>query len=288
MRSSAYPKMFCRKEIKYITITSILYIVLAFIVLISVFPLVWMLVSSFKQELEIFGAVFHFFPQNITMQAYSTLFAEEAGFLQSMYTTFLGAVLSTFGCLIVNSLAAYAFARTEFLGKSALWVLMIIPMFIPGIATLIPLYLVVSQLGLLDNMAGLILPGIAQAGWIFFLRQFFLNMPKSLEEAAFVDGAGRVRILFLIFLPISAAPLIIVGVGAFVGYWNAYMWPAMVITNNENIMQIMQVINQFRTSNNVQWTVIMAGSTIAALVPFLLFMVFQKYILEGIKISGIK
>jgi multiple sugar transport system permease protein len=136
-------------------------------------------------------------------------------------------------------------------------------------------------------MAVLILPGAANAYSIFFFRQFFLNLPLSLEEAALIDGANRFRIFTRIYLPNALSPLVIVGVSTFLGYWNSFIWPTMTVTKISNL-QVMQVIRSYSSMYSTRYGTVMAGSSLAALVPIVLFLLFQRRIVKGILLTGIK
>lgn len=253
---------------------------------ISLFPLVWMITSGFKTENEVLSLPFKLFPDHWVIESYKAIFSDQA-FLRSIGTTFLGAIISASCCLFVNSMAAFAFARMDFPLKGFLWVYVIMTMFIPGIAILVPSFVVVQKLGMLDTLGVLIIPGVAQASWVFFIRQFYLGIPKAIEEAAMIDGANRMKTYLNIFIPLSKGPFVIVGIGAFMGYWNAFVWPVMTISN-EKWFQVMQLLAFFRSAHTTEWSLLMAGSSIAALPPILLFMIFQKQIIQGIKISGLK
>jgi multiple sugar transport system permease protein len=122
---------------------------------------------------------------------------------------------------------------------------------------------------------------------MFFLRQFYLNMPVAVEEAALIDGASRWQIFLRIFLPQSQGPFVVVGIASFLAYWNAYVWPVLVITNPD-LTQIMQYIGNFRSDRGNEWGMLMAGSTLAALPTIVLVLVFQRYIVNGVRISGMK
>ena len=177
-----------------------------------------------------------------------------------MVVTFVGALIFTVLSLAVNSMAAYAFARLEFRGKRFWWVFCIMPMFIPGMAILLTSFMVVSALGMLDTLAVLIIPGVASAVQMFFIRQFYLNIPVAVEEAAMIDGASRWQI-FLQDLPAavgrrrswsSASPRTW-------RYWNAYVWPILTITDPD-LTQIMQFLGNFRLERGNEWGLLMAGS----------------------------
>jgi multiple sugar transport system permease protein len=146
---------------------------------------------------------------------------------------------------------------------------------------------VVTKMNLLDTIAVLILPGIASAGHMFFFRQFYLNIPVQLEEAAMIDGSTRFGTYRHIFLPLSYPPFVIVGISAFLGYWNAYIWPVLTITDPK-LYQVMQFIGNFRSERTNEDAMLMAGGTLTALPVILIFLYFQRYIVQGIKITGIK
>lgn len=184
-------------------------------------------------------------------------------------------------------MSAFVFARLDFPFKSALWIYVISTMFIPAMAILIPSFIVVTKLQMLDTLAVLIVPGIASAGSMFFIRQFYLNIPLALEEAAMIDGSTRFGTYRFIFLPMSFPPFVIVGIGAFLAYWNAYLWPIMTITNPK-LYQVMQFLGNFRSERGSELGLLMAGSTLVAIPIIIIFLIFQRYLIQGIKISGMK
>ena len=267
-----------------------IFTVLAVIVtLTSLFPLFWMILSAFKSGKEILRAnPLRFFPSVWTMENLQKLFEDtNYPFLQAMKSSAFVAVTAAMLAITVNSMAAYAYARLDFKFKKLFWRTTIFTMYIPGITILITSFVVVNSLGMLDSYQVLILPGLASAGSIFFFRQFFLNMPMATEEAALIDGAGRFRIFISIFIPNAKSPYVILGTGAFLGYWNSFLWPAMTVTSSQ-YMQVMQVIRSYNNMYSNNYGVVLAGSAIAALPPILVFLLFQRHIVKGLMISGIK
>lgn len=258
-----------------------------FIAFFALFPLIWMAISGFKPESEVLGFPFRFFPSEWTFENYSRLLVESNDFIRAMGITFGGAIVFALVGIAVNSMAAYVFARLEFPFKNVLWVYVIMTMFIPWMAIMIPSYIVVAKLQMLNTLTVLILPGLAGSAHVFFIRQFYLNMPLEMEEAAFIDGASRFKIFYHIFLPLSIPPFVIVGIGMFLGYWNSFVWPIMTITD-ERLFQVMQLLSFFRNGQNTEWGPLIGGSTIAAIPAIILFLIFQRHIIEGIRISGIK
>ncbi len=271
------------------SITAIFTAIALLVTALSLFPLLWMGISAFKTGKEVLKAnPLRFFPSVWVTENIQKLFTDTSyPFLQSMASSAFVAVTASLLAVTINSMAAYAYARLDFKFKRVLWRTTIFTMYIPGITILITSFVVVNSLGMLDSYAVLILPGLASAYSIFFFRQFFLNMPMATEEAALIDGASRFRIFLSIFIPNAKSPYVIMGTGAFLGYWNSFLWPAMTVTSSK-YMQVMQVIRSYNNMYSTSYGVVLAGSAIAALPPIVVFLIFQRYIVKGIVISGIK
>lgn len=269
------------------SISSILLtIVGGWVAFVALFPLIWVVIAGFKDKTEVLATPFRFFPKKWLAQNYSDILTDP-DFSRAMLVTFGGAILFAVLTLFVNSSAAYVFARLEFRFKKILWVYVIITMFIPGMAIMLTSFIVVDKMGMLDTLAVLVLPGVASAGQMFFVRQFYLNIPLALEEAALIDGAGRFKIFTSIFVPMSFPVFVIVGIGAYLGYWNSFVWPTMTITN-AHLFQIMQYLYNFRSDRGSELGLLMAGTGLSAAPTLILFLIFQRYIITGIKISGLK
>jgi multiple sugar transport system permease protein len=263
------------------------YVLVALIAVSALLPLAWMVIAGFKGKTEVLRTPFQFFPDIWIIDNYVAILSDPV-FIRALVVTFIGAVAFTALSLGINSFAAYAFARLEFTGKRFFWIYCLIPMFIPGMAILLTSFVVVSQLGMLDTLWVLIIPGAASSLQMFFIRQFYLNVPVAMEEAALLDGANRWQIFLRIFLPQSQAPFVIVGVASYLVYWNAYVWPILTISANQDLYQIMQVLRSFISERSTEWGLLMAGSTIAALPTIILVLIFQRYIVNGIRIAGMK
>lgn len=252
----------------------------------ALFPLAWMLIAGFKSKTEVIQTPFQFFPEVWRWENYTQILADPT-FTRTMLWTFGGAVLFTFLSLTVNSLAAYAFARLDFRFKRTLWVAVITTMFIPGMTILLTSFIVVTRLSMLDTLAVLVIPGVASAGVVFFIRQFYLNIPASLEEAAMLDGCGRFAIFFRIFLPLSKPPFVVMGITSFLAYWNSYVWPILTITTPERFV-VQQYLATFRSERSTELGLLMAGSVLAAAPVIILFLIFQRQIIGNIKMAGLK
>jgi len=276
-----------RKIVKKIVFGLIAALVCALIV----FPIIWMIPAAFKTRREIWQLPNTFWPNNFTWDNFSKVLTSSLNgynFLSSLGYTLLVSVIAVVLSLFVNMLAAYAFATMEFRGKKALWWYFIITMFIPGITILLTSIKVVYFLHMVDTIWVLIIPGVVSAYNIFFFRQFFYGIPVSLEEAATIDGCSRWGIFWRVFFPMSSTPMVIIGVTTFMGYWNSFVWPSLTIVNNTKIAQVMQVIRILNSNYSSNYGIVIAATLMAIAIPILIFAIFQKKIIAGIAISGLK
>lgn len=265
------------------------------IIFICVFPFLWVLISTFKSTAEIQSIKFHFFPKKWTFENYNNLFIgnsvyfpKDVSFIKSLGMTLLVSIMALALSLAVNSLAAYSFSRLRFPGKKVLWALYAINMFVPNIAVLIPCYYVVTKLHLINNFWVLVLPGVTYIWSIFFYRQYYLGIPKSLEESALVDGCSRFGIYLRIFLPMSVTPFIVMGLSVFQGFWNSYIWPSMTVFGDANLYQVNQLIAYFRNSQGTSWDMLLTSTIVSSIPSIVMLIIIQKYIMQGIKITGMK
>ena len=268
-----------KKKIRKILLTALAVV----ITLLIAFPIIWMLPAAFKTRGELFQIPNTFFPKTITLENFRKVFSVE---LKSMAITFLVSCLSTFFSLFVNSFAGYVFARMEFRGKKILWGYFLFSMFVPGITIMLTSIRVVNILKMTDTIFVLFIPALANAYHIFFFRQFYYNIPSNIEEAATIDGASKIGVYFRIFLPMSTTPMIITGVGVFMASWNNFIWPTLTITDNADLVQIMQIIRTLNSTYAGEYGVVIVATIIALFVPITIFAVFQKRIVEGIALTG--
>ena len=284
-----------RPDARRIILRALMWFAGAVLIFIGLFPFLWVVLSSFKPLTEIQSIRFAFFPKKWTAENYAALFAganryfpQGTSFLRSVGMTLAVSGISLVLSLLFNSMAAYAFARLEFPGKKLMWTVYAMNMFIPNIAILIPCYYVVSKMGLIDTLPALILPGVTYIWSIFFYRQYYLGIPRSVEEAALIDGCSRLGIYFRIFIPMSVTPFIIMGLSVFQGFWNAYLWPSMILIDSTELFQVNQLLAYFRNTQGTHWDLLLAGTVIACIPLIVILVIMQKYIMQGIKISGIK
>ena len=201
--------------------------------------------------------------------------------------SFIYAVLITSAQLFFNILAAYAFARMHFAGRDLLFALLLSTMMVPPAVLLVPNFLVVRDLGLVDTLWGILLPGFAGAFGVFLLRQAFLNIPAELEQAARIDGCGSWGILWNVILPLSKPALITLGLFTFMGAWNMFEWP-LVVLSNQDYYPLTVGLSFFRAETSSDWPRIFAASAMGAAPLIALFLVAQRYLVGGISLTGLK
>lgn len=274
----------------------ILLLIIALLVFLIMFiPIFVMLPSMFKSKMEIWSYPWHFLPQTVTFDNFSRLAylqytSSAIYFFRSIGVTILVASVAVVLSLSINMTAAFAFARLKFPFKRILFAITILTMFIPGITILITSVRVVSELGMINTIWVLIIPGLANAYNIFFFRQFYLGFPKELDEAAKVDGATIWQIFSKLYIPMSKTPMVIIGATIFMGYYNSYLWPTLTISSDrKDLFQIMYVIRVlFSDSTQLGYGSVLAAAFVAMIPPLIIFIFIQKYIREGIAISGLK
>lgn len=269
---------------------SVKYIVLVVICIVFLFPIAWALVSSVKPEAQIVSYPPKWIPDTFTMSNYSTVLAKYPYFSWGMNSV-ITAVLGTLMILAFASLAAYAFGRFEFKGRKFLYGLIIAMMLIPIQAYMIPLYLMCAKIGILNSYAAIIFPSAANVTSIFILTSFFRGLPNELEEAARIDGCGEFRIFAQIMLPLSKPALSTVTILTFIANWNSFLWP-MIAIRDDNLKTLPVGIAQFMGSVNsnaqFQYGTALAGCCMAVIPTMIVFLVLQRYFVEGIASSGIK
>jgi ABC-type glycerol-3-phosphate transport system permease component len=249
-------------------------------------PYAWLVVNSLKTVEDFSRHPYAIWPNPVDLGAYVRAFTLGRVGIYLGNSLFY-AVVATAVQLLLDSLAAFAFARIEFRGRNVTFSLLLATMMLPGAVTLIPVYLIVVKLGLADSRLGLMLPGFAGAFGIFMLRQFFLNIPADLEDAARIDGCSLFGIYARIILPLAKPALITLGLLIFIGAWSDFLWPLVVLTDWD-LYPITVGIASFRSEAWIYWNSVFAGSVIASFPLIALTLVAQKYIIGGISLSGMK
>ena len=197
------------------------------------------------------------------------------------------AITVTIGQLITCSMAAFAFARLRFRGRDLLFLLFLGTMMIPGQVTMIPTFMVLHWAGWIDSYKALIVPGLASAFGTFLLRQFFLTIPRELEEAAYIDGCSKWKVLWYIIVPLARPALATLSIFTFMGVFNDFMW-ALIVTSSDEMRTVQLGLAIFRDRYLTEWDLMMAGSVTATLPILIVFFFAQKYFIKGITLSGLK
>jgi multiple sugar transport system permease protein len=253
---------------------------------VTLAPLVWMVSASLMPTGQASSFPPPFVPAQVTLEHYASLFTR-LNLARYLLNSALLAFAVTLISLLVNSMAGYAFAKYRFRGRDSLFKLLITSMVIPAQVTMLPLFLMLNKMGLINSYVGVIIPGMASIFGIFLIRQFAMSIPDSLIEAARIDGAGDFRIYRSLILPLCKPVLITLAIFTFMGTWNDFLWPLIVMTDDS--MYTLPVALATLSLEHVQDTeLMMAGSVMTVLPVLLLFVALQKYYIGGIMASGLK
>jgi multiple sugar transport system permease protein len=266
-----------------------LHVAMAAAGLVFVAPVAWMLVMSFLPESEIFQPTPHWWPREPTWRNYMELWkrAEEAPVARWFVNSALVAGVGTSSYLLISSMAAYAFSRLRFPGRDPLFFLVLATLVIPGQVTIIPVFLILQKLGWFNTFYALIVPGLSGVFGVFLLRQFFLTIPRELEEAAVIDGCSRATIYGRIILPLGKPAIATLGIFSFLGSWNDFMLPLIAV--NENEMRTLPVgLMIFLGRYTMQYGLVMAAAAVATIPVIVMFLAFQRHIVRGVVLTGLK
>jgi multiple sugar transport system permease protein len=262
------------------------YLALTLLAVLALVPFIWMLSTSLKNLDEVFLFPPKWIPSKLQFRNYTSLWHDFP--MSTWIFNSLKVTLSvTIGVLITSSMAAYAFARINFPGRNILFYMYLGALMIPGWVMLVPNFVLMRHLGWIDTHWALIIPAIGQPFGTFLLRQFFLTIPKELEEAARVDGAGHFQIFTQIILPLSMPALATLFVFQFLAIWNEFLWPLIVLNSPEKFT-VPLGLAFLNTAHSTDWTRLMAGSMILLVPVILLFVVAQRYYVRGIALTGLK
>ena len=254
-----------------------------------ILPLVWMISTSLKQPQSVFTLVPHWIPNPVDWTNYVKIW-QVVPFFRFFLNSVFVALCVTAGHVLASACAAYAFARLKFPGRDALFFAYIATMMIPGSVTIIPVFIIMKLFGWVDTYRALIIPGMFNAFGTFLLRQFFLTISQDVEDAAKIDGASTFRIFWRIILPMSKPALAALTTATFMGNWQSFMWPLLVVDSVEKKtlpigLAYFQELYQYANPN---WPLLMAGSLVAMLPIVLLFLVNQRFFISGIRLTGVQ
>ena len=264
----------------------LLYVLLIIIGIIMVVPFLWMISTSLKEQYDTVKIPPVWIPNPPRWQNHVDLFTQQP-MLQFMLNTIKIVFFVVLGQLFFSSLAAYSFARIKFKGRTVMFFFYIATLMVPGQVTMIPTYLMFAKVGLVDNHIVLILPAFFSAFGVFLLRQFFMSLPKELEEAAEIDGCNPFTTYYRIMLPLIVPAMLTLGVFTLMNTWNDYMGPLIYLTTPEKYTMTLGIA-YFKGVYTTQWNLVMAGSVLSVIPILVAYLCAQKYFVEGIAFSGVK
>ena len=275
------------------------------IMLVTLFPFYWMIRTAASTNAALYAQPTALLPPESSVDGFGRVFGLQTGqeaidaggsgqainFWLYLRNSVVVATLVTVGQVFFSAMAAYAFSRLVWKGRRVFYGLFLAGLMVPAIFTFLPNFILIKQLGLIDSLLGVALPGMLMTPFaVFFLRQFFANIPKELEEAALLDGAGKVRTFFTLILPMSSAPIATLSILTYIAAWNDYFWPLMVsYTDASRVLTVgLGVFRAQTPQTGPDWAGLMAATLVAALPMLLLFAAFARRIVNSIGFSGIK
>ena len=264
----------------------LLYIGATLAVFITIVPFIWMALSSVKPEAEITAFPPRWLPQVLTLEHYVKLF-RNLNFFRNFLNSVIVSVAVTVATIIINSMAGFAFAKYRFPGRERLFALLLATMMIPGQVTMIPVFMLLKNLGLLNSYLGLIIPGSASVFAIFLMRQFMMGIPDSLLEAARIDGCSEWRIFWSIVLPLAMPAVATLTIFTFMGAWNDFLW-ALIIMLDDSKYTLPVALAGLTGQHGAEWGLLMAGSMMTILPLLIVFFAMQRHYIRGITLSGMK
>ncbi|GGH86451.1 ABC-type glycerol-3-phosphate transport system permease component [Pullulanibacillus pueri] len=266
---------------------TIIYIVLIFITILCLLPLWWMIITALKAPAEVFSYPPKFWPSKIHWANFVTAW-NMAPWGRYFFNTAFYTVCTVVGVIVTSVMSGYAFSKLKFKGRNLVFISYIGTMMVPAQVTIIPVYMILSQLHMIDTYAGLIIPGLANAFGCFLMRQFIATIPTEFVESALIDGAGHGKILISIITPLVTPAVAALGIFTFMGSWDNFFWP-LVVTNSEKLRVLQVGLASFQSQyGTADWGAMMAAATFVSAPILILFFFAQKYFIEGITMTGIK
>ncbi|OPA79518.1 sugar ABC transporter permease [Paenibacillus selenitireducens] len=253
--------------------------------ILMLIPFFWMVLSSLKHESELMKLPLTIFPSSPTLENFTKLF-ENMNFAVYLKNTLIIVFFSFIG-LFLNAAAGFGFAKYDFKGRDSLFYIVLATMMIPGQVTMIPVYLILNMMNLTNTMIGIVLPGLVGAFGIFLFRQFMSTIPNELLEATRLDGASEFRLFVQIILPLTKPILAVQGILTFIAGWNSFLWP-LIIANDEKLYTLSVGLSLLKGQYGGNYALQMAGSAFMIIPVIIIFIIFQKHIIENYTISGMK
>jgi len=273
--------------LRYKILHGVLYLIIILGAITMLLPLAWMVVTSFKTYEQALQWPPSWIPHPFNPQNYLKVLTLQ-GFSRYIFNSMIYSTLGMLGTVFLASIAGFAFAKYQFPGKNLLFFFILSTLMIPGQVTLIPVFIILKELRWLNTFLALIVPGLGNPFGIFLIRQFALGVPSELFDAARIDGASEFRIYYQVFVPLCAPAISTLAVLEFLGRWNDLFWP-IIVTNTPEMRTIQMALTLVcRTLYDIIWNELSAGMVLAFLPVLLLFIIFQKYFVEGIALTGLK
>ena len=268
---------------------AILYIILIIYGLVTFFPFLWALSASVKSYSEITSGSLNLIPKDFTLHAFKRLFLMDKNFIRWIYNSFFVCTVGTLLNVFFNSMAGYSLARLKFGGRNIVFYGVLMSIMVPAQVLLIPNYLIIKSLGLLGSYNAIILPVAVNATYIFMMRQFYMNFPKDIEEAAYIDGLGRIGTFFRISMPLAKASIATQAVFIFLGLWNEFLKPKLYLSDPSTYTLTVGIQSMMsRYGDITQWDEVMAASVISLVPILIIYIILNKYFMQGIRMDGEK
>ncbi len=275
-----------RKAIRLLPQAVVVYVLLAALVIVMLGPYLYIFSSSFKETYTLISIPPQLIPEQFVWDNY-TYILNELPFSLWFFNTILVALLVTVGTVLIDALAAYAFAKKQFWGRDFLFGLMLATIMIPGALLLIPAFLITNWLGLLNSYGGLIIPALANVLGVFLLRQFMQTIPEELEHAARIDGCSDFGVFWRIILPLSAPALATLSIVVFTSQWNNLVWP-LVVLNDKDLYTLPLGLALLRSEFQVNYGITSASAFLSVVPLLIVFLFLQRYFLEGLTVGAVK
>lgn len=263
-----------------------IYVILGIGAILAVFPFIWMILTSFKTQTEAIRIPPQILPERWSLDAYEQVFSMMP-FGTIYWNTIVQSVVTTIGQVAICSFAGYAFARIDFPLKNVIFLLVMAILMVPGTIFIIPQYLIIQNLGLLNTITAIFLPNLFSAFGTFLLRQFYMGLPLELEEAARLDGCSHFRIFAQIMAPLTTSGMMALGILTFRFAWNNLMWPS-IVNSSTNKMTLSAALQNMQGQYTTDFPALMAGAVMAIVPMIIVFLAFQKQFIEGIALTGTK
>lgn len=266
----------------------VLYVILITAAVMTIYPFLWMVSASFKPLKEIVGGNMKLISENMSLDNYKYILGRSSLFPKWFFNSFIVALIGTTVNVFINTMAGYSLSRLSFPGRDQIYHALLVLMMVPAQVLLIPNYLILQKMGLLDTYAALVLPSAANIGNIFLMRQFFMNFPKEVEEAASIDGLGRYARFFRICMPLARPTIATQAIFVFMGFWNEFTKPMLYIKTPSKYTLTLGLQSFSSQDAGTMWHQVMAAACISVFPIIIIYLIFNKYFLVGVRMDGEK